>query len=79
MGVSRQEYWSRLPLLLQGIFLTQGSHLNLLHGQADSLPLSHQASREALLYDYLLLVLENNIPEQLSLLSEVWFLTTSEM
>ena len=27
--------------LLQGIFPTQGSNLNLLHWQADSLPLSH--------------------------------------
>ena len=30
--------------LLQGIFLTQGSNLNLLHWQADSLPLNHQGS-----------------------------------
>ena len=26
MGFSRQEYWSRLPFPLQGIFLTQGSN-----------------------------------------------------
>ena len=30
--------------LLQGIFLTQGSNLNLLHWQADSLPLNQQGS-----------------------------------
>ena len=30
--------------LLQGIFLTQGSKLCLLHSQMDSLPLSHQGS-----------------------------------
>ena len=30
--------------LLQGIFLTQGLNLHLLHWQADSLPLSHQRS-----------------------------------
>ena len=30
--------------LPQGIFLTQGSNLRLLHWQADSLPLSHQGS-----------------------------------
>ena len=30
--------------LLQGIFLTQGSSLSLLHWQVDSLPLSHQGS-----------------------------------
>ena len=28
-------------VLLQGIFLTQGSNMCLLHRQADSLPLSH--------------------------------------
>ena len=37
----RQEYWSGLSFLLQGIFPTQGSNLHLLHWQADSLPLSH--------------------------------------
>ena len=31
MGFSRQEYWSWLHFLLQGIFLTQGSNLCLLH------------------------------------------------
>ena len=30
-GFSRQEYWSELPCLLQGIFLTQGSNLQLQH------------------------------------------------
>ena len=43
MGFSRQEYWSGLHGLLQGIFLTQGSNpclLCLLHWQAGSLPLS---------------------------------------
>ena len=41
MGFSRQEYWSGLQALLQGIFPTQGSnshHLRLLHWQASSLP-----------------------------------------
>ena len=41
MGFSRQEYWSGLPSLLQGIFPTQGSNaylLCLLHWQAGSLP-----------------------------------------
>ena len=37
MGFPRQEYWSGLPLPSPGIFLTQGSNLNLLHWQADSL------------------------------------------
>ena len=31
MGFSRQEYWSKLRALLQGIFPTQGSNLHLLH------------------------------------------------
>ena len=40
---SRKEYWSRVPLLTLGIFLTQGSNLHLLHLLhllADSLPLA---------------------------------------
>ena len=47
MGVSRREYWSELPSLLQGIFPTQGlnpSLLCLLHWQVDFLPLSHLGS-----------------------------------
>ena len=31
IGLSRQEYWRRLPCPLQGIFLTQGSNQHLLH------------------------------------------------
>ena len=41
-GISQQEHWNGCHFLLQGIFLTQGSNLSLLHWQADSLPLSHQ-------------------------------------
>ena len=44
MGFPRQEYWSRLPFLFQGIFPTQESSMRLLHWQVDSLPLSHQGS-----------------------------------
>ena len=47
MDFSRQEYWSGLPFLLQGIFPIQGSNLHLLHllhWQVDSLPQSHQGS-----------------------------------
>ena len=41
MEFSRQEHWRvGCHTLLQGIFLTQGSKLCLLHWQADSLPLS---------------------------------------
>ena len=40
MRFPRQEYWSGLPFLSQGIFPTQGSNLHLLHWQADSLPLA---------------------------------------
>ena len=43
MGFSRQEYWS-CHFLLQGIFLTQGLNLRLLHSQADTLLLSHLGS-----------------------------------
>ena len=42
MAFSQQEYWVGCHFLLQGIFLTQESNLNLLHWQADSLPLSHK-------------------------------------
>ena len=44
MGFFRQGYWSGLPLPTQGIFLSQGLNLCLLHWQADSLPLSHLGS-----------------------------------
>ena len=43
MGFSRQEYWSGLPCLPPGIFLTQGLNLHLLrllHLQAGSLTTS---------------------------------------
>ena len=43
-GFSRQEYWSGLPFLLQGIFPTQGWNPSLLHWQVDSLLLSHWGS-----------------------------------
>ena len=42
MGFPRQEYCS--GSLLQGIFLTQGSNLHLLHWRADFLPLSYLGS-----------------------------------
>ena len=41
VGFPRQEYWNGLPFPSQGIFLTQGSKLHLLHWQMDSSPLSH--------------------------------------
>ena len=44
MGFPRQEYWSRLRFPSPGIFLTQGSNVDLLHQQVDSLPLSHLES-----------------------------------
>ena len=42
VGFSRQEYWSGLPCLLQGIFPTQGSNLGLRHCQQILYHLSHQ-------------------------------------
>ena len=47
MEFSRQEYWSVLPFILQGIFPTQGLNprlLHLLHRQVDSLPLTYLGS-----------------------------------
>ena len=41
---SKQEHWSGCHFLLQGIFLSQGLNLNLLHWMADSLPLHHLGS-----------------------------------
>ena len=43
-GFPRQEYWSGLSFLPQGIFPTKGSYLHLLPWQMDSLPLSHGGS-----------------------------------
>ena len=46
-GISRQEYWSGLPLPTLGIFPNQGLNPclpQLLHGQADSLPLNYLGS-----------------------------------
>ena len=46
-GFSRQEHWSRLPALFQGIFLTQGWNLYLLcllHCKHILKPLSHLRS-----------------------------------
>ena len=59
MGFSRQEYWSGLHALLQGIFPTQGSILGLLHCRQILYRLSHQGW-QAKFYIFLneLLILE---------------------
>ena len=44
MGFPRQEYWSGLPCLLQGIFPIQGSNLGLLHCRQILYYLSHHGS-----------------------------------
>ena len=41
MGFPRQDTGVGWHFLLQGIFLTQGLNLCLLHWQGDSLPLNH--------------------------------------
>ena len=41
MGFSRQDSGVGCHFVLQGIFLTQGLNLCLLHWQVDSIPLSH--------------------------------------
>ena len=48
MGFSRQECWSGLPFLLQGIFPTQGWNPGLLHCRQILFCLSHQGSRAML-------------------------------
>ena len=42
MGFLRQEYWSGCHALLQGIFLTQGWNLGLLHCRQTLYCLGHQ-------------------------------------
>ena len=44
MGFSRQEYWSGLPFLSPGIFLTWGSNPDLQHYRQMLYHLSHQGS-----------------------------------
>ena len=44
MGFSRQEYWSGVPCLLQGIFPTQGSNPGFPHCRQTLYRLSHQGS-----------------------------------
>ena len=44
MGFSRQEYWSGLHFILQGIFPTQGLNPGLPHCRQMLYPLSHQGS-----------------------------------
>ena len=44
MGFSRQEYWSGLPFLLQGIFLIQWLNLGLLHCRRILYYLSHKGN-----------------------------------
>ena len=44
LGFSRQEHWSRLPFLLQGIFPTQEANLGLLHCRQILYHLSHDES-----------------------------------
>ena len=44
MKFSRQEYWSRLPFPLQGIFPTRGSNRGLAYCRQTLYRLSHQGS-----------------------------------
>ena len=53
MGFSRQDYWSRLPFLLQRIFPTQGSNLGLPCCRPMLYHLSHQGSPMYLAKDFL--------------------------
>ena len=44
MGFPKHEYWGGLLFPPQGIFLTQGSKLRLLHWQVNPLPQSYQGN-----------------------------------
>ena len=66
MGFSRQEYWSGLPCLLQGIFLTQELNLcllHLLHCRCILYHLSHQGSHSDLI---------GSVQFSLSVVSDSW-------
>ena len=65
MGFPRQETTVGCDFLLQGIFLTQGSNLHLLHWQAGSLPLRHQGRPWQALLVYLGQVITRRVMKQL--------------
>ena len=50
MEFSRQEYWSGLPFLLQGIFPTQGSNPGLPHCRQTLYHLSYQGSHHFVIH-----------------------------
>ena len=52
MGFSKQEYWSRLPCLLQGIFPTQGLNSGLLQCRQILYNLSHQGNPDGTVGKY---------------------------
>ena len=58
VGFSRQEYWSGLHFLLQGIFLTWGLNSHLLHCRQILYLLSHQGSLK--MYDESLLNMKSS-------------------
>ena len=76
MGLSQQEYWSRLLFFfLQRILLTQGSNLCLLHWLADSLPLSHQGSPHLIHY-FISTLSRYNLHRKKIQFGEVWQMHT---
>ena len=73
MEFSKQEYWSRLPFLLQGIFQTQRLNphlLCLLHWQVDSLPLQHLGSSTL---KYTVVLFSRNLSYSTSLCTALFF------
>ena len=71
-GLSRQEYWSRLPCPPPGDFLHPGIEPRSLALQADSLLLSHQGSLPSLIMSVLLLsTWGNSSTEKLSHLLKI--------
>ena len=68
MGFSKQEYWSGLYFLLQGVFLTQGLNphcLHLLCWQVDSLPLSQLGSHGGCIIIVINIIIANKMFIQL--------------
>ena len=61
-GFSRQEYWNRLPFLLQGILLTQGSNSGLPHCRQILYFLSHQGSPTFSTYYMKMMILPQQLP-----------------
>ena len=68
MGLSRQEYWSELPCLLQGIFPTQGLSPGLLHCRQILYCVSHRGSLYMTTGKTIVLTIQTFVSKVMSLL-----------